>query len=300
MLANSCDKPIPLSNFLQKLDNGINPETGEIWCDCRRVKGLFLFNNNSKQIIPLKCKSYKCESCGPNKVIKFRKALTEYLKTFDFIRMWTFTQHTPDELDPKNQHENISKVWHHFIKEVRRDKSLSKKQRDFQYVKITEFTERNYVHYHVVINVFIPVLKLRAHWNNALYKVFKFVGGRGGVNIKIISNAKNCAQYLSKYVSKMLEQDFGKLRRWSKSNKISIFEKYTPTDKWTFFYSDAYGVLNLKEKSTSVRTKAENINVLSASILKRDKLLNEIYQIFFFGAQNDHKSVIDSTTIATR
>lgn len=281
LLANLSDKPIPFSKSLQDLEDGINIVTGEVVCPCQRSKGLFLFNETTKKIIPLKCKAYACPHCGPIKTIKFRVALEKYLKTFDFIRMFTFTQHTPDELDPKHQHANISKVWHEFMKNVRRDKSLSKKQRDFQYVKVTEFTERNFVHYHVVISVYMPILKLRYHWNNALYKIFGSTGGRGGINIKTMSNAKNCAQYITKYVSKMLQQDFGKLRRWSKSNKISIFEKFTPNDKWYFFYSGANGSLNLKEKSTTAHEKNENFNVFASTLLKRDKLLNEIVVLFF-------------------
>lgn len=281
LLAKSCDKPIPFYKSLQDLENGINLETGEVICSCTRSRGMFIFNETTKKIIPLKCKAYACEHCGPIKTIKFRVALEKYLKSFDFVRMFTFTQHTPENLEPAHQHENISKVWSLFMKEVRRDKTLSERQRKFQYVKVTEFTERKFVHYHVVISVFLPILTLRKHWNNALFKVFGFVGGRGGINIKTMANAKNCAAYITKYISKMLQEDFGKLRRWSKSNKISIFEKFDPVDKWHFFYISPTGSLNLKKKSTTTQYKNENFNVFSSKLLIRDKLLNEIVKIFF-------------------
>lgn len=276
------DKPIPFSNLLAKLENGINTETGEDVCKCKRTKGLYLFNKNTKEIKFLKCKSYSCDYCGAIKVRRFREALSKFLSTWDFVRMFTFTQHTPDKLDPNHQNQSISKAWQIFVKNVRRDKSLSESRRSFQYVKIVEFTQRGYIHYHVVINTYLPIQKIRAHWNNALWQVFKWVGGRGGINIKTTSNAKSCVSYLTKYLSKMTSHSFGNLRRWSKSGNVALFEVFKSDKSWIFFRQTGNGLLNLNNKSTTIRFMGQKIDLSTRKPPEEARLLGVI-NYFFYG-----------------
>jgi len=278
------DKPIPFVNLLSKLTNGINSETGEVVCKCQRTKGLYLFNKNTKEIKFLKCKSYSCEYCGAIKVRRFRDALNKYLGTWDFVRMFTFTQHTPDALCRRQQNANIAKAWAHFVKNVRRDKSLSESRRNFQYVKIVEFTQRGYIHYHVVINTYLPIKKLRYHWNNALFHVFKWIGGRGGINIKTTCTAKSCVSYLTKYLSKMTSQEFGSIRRWSKSGKVALFEVFISDKSWIFFRQTGNGLLNLNNKSVIIQFMHQKIDLSTRKPPEEARLLG-ILNYYFFGIE---------------
>lgn len=274
-------KPTPFVELLSNLTEGVDIRTGEQVCGCRRTKGLFLFNTKTKAIKHLKCKSYSCDHCGIIKVSRFRNALNKYLQSWDFIRLFTFTQHTPDALDPSHQNANISKAWQIFVKNVRRDKSLSKSRRDFQYVKIVEFTERGYIHFHVVINTYLPIKTIRRHWNEALHLVFKWVGGRGGINISTSNNARSCVSYLTKYLSKMTSHDFGNLRRWSKSGNVALFEVFTPKEKWIFFTQSGNGLLNLKNKSVTIQFMQQKIDLSTRKPPEVARLLGELNYYFY-------------------
>lgn len=267
-------------------------------CECSRTKGIFFFEPATSKIIKASCKAYICDICGPRKVAKFRTALTKYLNSFEFIRLFTFTQHTPDNLGTEKQNDLFSKAWALFVKEVRRDKSLSKKQRKFQYVRVVEFTNRGYLHAHVCINTFLPILKIRNHWNTALYSVFGEIGGRGGINIKTISNQKHVANYLTKYLAKSAKHVFGNVRRWSKSNNISIFEKFESTGKWFSFSCNANGVLNLNIKSITPQKIDGKFYVSISEIFKKQKILNSLIEVLSQKAQNSLSVNFDSIGIA--
>lgn len=248
-------------------------------CHCERAKGIFFFDYTNKKIIKASCKAYICPICGPRKIARFRVALQKYLNGFSFIRLFTFTQHTPDNLNVEFQNENLSKVWEIFIKELRRSKTLNPKQKKVQYVKVAEFTERGYIHYHVCFDTYLPILQIRTLWNNALATVFPALGNRGGINIKTIANSKHVANYLTKYMVKSCEKDFGNIRRWSKSNKVSIFEKWENPNKVFFLSFGSSGLLNLNVKSTTPQKKDGKFNVSITSLLEKQKILDELLDL---------------------
>ena len=73
-----------------KKDFLLDKKTGEI-CDCVRAKSVRLVSHVTGNIHFVRCKTYKCESCGIAKKIKIQQKLNEFLESCDFIRMWTFT-----------------------------------------------------------------------------------------------------------------------------------------------------------------------------------------------------------------
>lgn len=247
-------------------------------CECERSKGIFFFDYTNKKIIKAGCKAYICPICGPRKIARFRTALQKYLNTFQFIRLFTFTQHTPDELDPNYQNLNLSKVWEIFIKELRRDKELNPKQRNVQYVRVVEFTERGYLHYHVCFDAFLPILKIRQIWNNALATIFKSYGSRGGINIKTIANSKHVANYLCKYMVKSAEKEFGKIRRWSKSNKITLFEKFVSPNEIYFVHFSSSGLLNLNVKSITPQKVDGKFDILPMQALRKSIIFDSLLE----------------------
>lgn len=259
---SECDKPISETSNIKFEVSEISSDSVNQVCKCERAKGLFLINCKSHEVKKLNCKAYCCDYCGKYKVMKFRKALSNYVKHWDFIRLFTFTQHTPSSLNVEYQQKNISKVWALFVKEIRRCPQLSNRQKSFQYVKIVEFTKRHYVHFHVVIDTFLPILILRRLWNESLFKVFGVTGGRGGINVTVSQNHKSCVSYLTKYLSKMSRETFRNLRRWTKSGKVALFEVYQSPDKWIFFSLSEFGKLNLKNISTTTQIGAMKFDVL--------------------------------------
>lgn len=255
----SIAKPNAFYQIHRDLVDGVNLDTGELVCGCRRTQGMYLFNKETKKIKYVNCKAYICEFCGVLKIQRFRNALKMYLSSWKFIRLFTFTQHTPDKLSVVKQNKNFAKAWQIFVKNVRRDKSLSKKQLNFQYVKIVEFTERGYLHYHVVIDNFLPIKVIRKIWDEALYSVFGYIGGRGGINIKVTQNSNSCVKYLTKYITKMSSKKFVNLRRWSKSGKVALFEVFVSDKNWIFFRLTVDGVLNLNNKSITIQKPPSNL-----------------------------------------
>jgi hypothetical protein len=247
-------------------------------CECERAKGIFFFDYTNKKIIKASCKAYICPTCGPRKISRFRTALQKYLNTFSFIRLFTFTQHTPDELNIEFQNKNMSKVWELFIKELRRSKKLTKKQKNAQYVRVVEFTERGYIHFHICFDTFLPILHLRELWNNALATIFPYYGNRGGINIKTIANSKHVANYLTKYMVKSAEKEFGNIRRWSKSNKISIFEKFVNPNEVYFLVFDSSGLLNLNVKSITPQKKDGKFIVSPSELLRKSIIFDALLE----------------------
>lgn len=247
-------------------------------CECERSKGIFFFDYTNKKIIKASCKAYICPVCGPRKIARFRTALQKYLNTFKFIRLFTFTQHTPDELNPEFQNKNLARAWEIFIKELRRSKKLTKSQRRTQYVRVVEFTERGYLHYHVCFDAFLPILTIRAIWNDALATVFKTYGSRGGINIKTIANSKHVANYLTKYMVKSAMKEFGNIRRWSKSNKISIFEKFVNPNEIYFLNFSSSGLLNLNVKSVTPQKKDGKFDILPSELLRKSIIFESLLE----------------------
>ena len=115
---------------------------------CLRCDGLFFVNVITGEKVEARCKSYSCDFCGPKKAFKLECALEKYFSKF--MRMWTFNVRThlfdkhPDGIFA------ISEVWRRFITYLRRNNALSKKEQSFSYVKVLEFTKRNYPHFHVL------------------------------------------------------------------------------------------------------------------------------------------------------
>lgn len=207
-----------------KTDFLLDKETGEI-CNCVRAKNIRLVSHVSGKIHFVKCKTYKCESCGTAKKIQIQNKLQEFLNTCEYIRMWTFT--ISSKFTSLEENSAIwSKAWRRFITELRRDFALSVKQRKTSYFRVAELHQSGYIHYHVCVNQYLPVQIIRALWQKCVAYALGYYpkNAFANVNIKQISSAKAAAKYVSKYLEKGIAKvEYNNILRTSKSRDLPVF-----------------------------------------------------------------------------
>lgn len=212
---------------------------------CPKLGRYAIVNQNSGEVVQLPCKTYACPVCGPKKAYKLQKAIEDRLDLMDKVRLVTFTVRTTAFAHPKHCVMLIGEIWRRFINNLRRDPRLSKPQKNFQYIKVVEFTKKMFPHFHVFVDKYIPWLIIQYHWNNAINKVAKDKGKNGHVNVKHICSKKNASRYVAKYVlktaqefdekiGKLYGQDRKKLKLYTKSGGMKLFYESESIDPWIF------------------------------------------------------------------
>lgn len=212
---------------------------------CPNLGMYHIVNTRTGELVQLPCKRYACPSCGPKKAYKLRKALQNKFECFDYVRMFTFNYRTTIFANPTHANKRSGEIWRRFINNVRRDKTLHHSLRNFQYVKIVEFTKSGYPHYHVLVDRYLPIQILANHWRHAINVVCRNSGYNGSVNAKGIKTAKNAAYYVVKYVmktandfegnlDKLFEYKRCKLKLYTKSSLMKLFFPYSSIDRWEF------------------------------------------------------------------
>lgn len=220
----------------------VNKKTREA---CPNLGIYHIVNTTTGEIVQLPCKKYACPVCGPRKAYKLRKALENRFDTMDYMRLFTFNFRTTIFKNPKHAILRASEVWRRFINNVRRDKTLHHSLRDFQYIKMIEFTKAGYPHYHVLTDRYLPVGILANHWRHAINIVCHNSGYNGSVNAKGIKTSKNASRYVVKYVLKTATEFDGfldkffeyrrcKLKLYTKSGLMRLFYPYSSLHRWEF------------------------------------------------------------------
>lgn len=229
---------------------------------CPNCFGYYIRNHVTGEIVRLGCNRYDCSHCGKIKAWKFKKALKKYLDTFKLIKFWTFNVRTTSFYNAPQWNRMSGEVWRRFINNIRRNKELTKFQRTFQYVKVAEFTQKGYIHFHVVINCYLPHAVVYKAWNDAISIVFDLPliydqngklneNSLGGVNIIQIPNSKTASNYLTKYLLKASAEITQKselilgiarkrIRLYTKSNKVAFFPKKHGANAWLFINAGAF------------------------------------------------------------
>lgn len=201
---------------------------------CQRSNNSYLINIETKQAVQSHCKAYHCKECGPIKASKLRKALTNYLSTWPTISFWTVTIRQDKNTNIDLHHKQLRECWRRFLIYVRRDLSLSPKCRKMKFIKVVEEHINGFIHYHLAVDCFFPYQQANNIFSAIVEKVTGMTGKNSNIHIKSIPNVKKVASYITKYVVKMSLKLAIKLRRYSKSNGITLFP-LKPTDKnWIF------------------------------------------------------------------
>lgn len=242
-----------------KMEEQINP--------CKRISYLKFVDTETGELHNVKCKCYACEHCGRIKIIKLTNAIEDWLKSHDKIRMWTFTLTTKFANTSVEHRKQLQKVWHHFMRNLRRCNALSTKQKSLQYVRVAEFHskyEKNSLiekrvrgmHYHCFFTEYLHWQTVSQLWELACESVIDSKVKLGHVNVRSHSlSAKQASRYVAKYVMKSVTDSLQKIKRWSKSGKVALFAKVEIVAKGKFKIVDLReeNDLNLYSLSTTAQ-----------------------------------------------
>lgn len=251
-----------------------NIEVGENFKKCPRCLGLYVFAPVTGEIYNVSCNTYACEVCGTRKKRKLEKGLTEYLKGWKHIRLFTFTVKTSLFGSRAKAPSKLSAIWRYFMTALRRNQQLSEKQRQVQFVRVVEFHKSGFPHLHVLMSEYLPWIIVQSLWNLAVASILKSFGKSGHCNIRHSFQAEGGARYVAKYVWKTandlktmdLRKDDGtsfKMRLWSKSSKVKIF--ISKVGEYRFFFVDSKkSPLNLSlVRISSQLTVSDFIQIMS-------------------------------------
>jgi len=190
---------------------------------CERSNGWNVVNFIDGRSYELNCNSYSCRECGPRKVIKLRKALSQYLIRWDKIRFWTFTISSSD-FDSQWDHLNVLReAWQRLVTYLHRSYAITRSQRNFNYVKVFEPHKSGFFHLHCFINVFLPWKVVNNIWESICKELLSTDGHCAGSYVKNCPNAKFAAYYVSKYVLKSAQEISYYFGRYSTSRNIKLF-----------------------------------------------------------------------------
>ena len=203
---------------------------------CPRCQGLFFYNPDTSEILKMRCKTYACPYCGGKKAKSLELGIIKFLSNWKHIRLFTFTYRTGifKELSFQEINKKSSEIWHYFITYLRRYPALNKLQKQFDYIRVVEFTKKEFPHFHVFISQYLPWQVVQACWNSAINTVFESSGKNGHVDIKHSHNATSAGRYVVKYVMKAVREfPIGRsFRLYSKSSKVTLFETFKSSGKF--------------------------------------------------------------------
>jgi DNA-directed RNA polymerase subunit RPC12/RpoP len=229
------DSSVLLEQNLNELSDYFEYECYKLFLThCPKCDGLYLYNKTTSDVINVSCKSYSCPYCGYRKLFKLKKGIEKVLGNYQHIRLFTFTFRTSVFGSPEHCLQKSSEIWRRFINNLRRCQALTTEQRNVQFIRVLELTYRGFVHYHVFMLDYIPWSVAQGLWNNAINTVMVSNGKNGHVNIRHSFTAQQAAKYVSSYVTKTIQKLRGKLRVWSKSNGITVFEPRVVTGEYVF------------------------------------------------------------------
>lgn len=241
----------------------LDKETGEI-CNCVRAKNIRLVSHVSGKVHFVRCKTYKCESCGTAKKIKVQQKLQEFLDTCDYIRLWTFT--ISSKFSSLEENAKLwSIAWRRFVTELRRCDELNVVQKRVSYFRVAEIHKSGYIHYHVCLNKFLPVQIIRNLWRRCVAYALGYYpqNAFANVNIKLITESKTAAKYVSKYLEKgIAAEEYNDILRTSKSRDIPAFfpRKISVTEFVVLSEQDAFAYsLYVRSKMNYVSANLERI-----------------------------------------
>lgn len=234
---------------------------------CPNCKTNFIVNTKTGEMVRLGCKRYDCPVCGKYRAFRLSKALKSYFKTFKTIRMMTLTFRTSIFANPHHCAMMSSKIMRYFTTYMRRADYAHKREQGFQYVRIAEFTENGFLHYHILIDRYLRWQTVCTAWNRAINTVMGIKGlftahtrdemkdnpifqkdmenyngsvnfqsskSQKYINIDGTISAKNAANYVVKYVVKAAK-DFREKFALLYANEARRFKLYTKSAQICLF-----------------------------------------------------------------
>lgn len=241
---------------------------------CPKCRGKFLFCFSTGEIKEAFCKAYSCPVCGNYKKYQLEKAINDYVKSWDAVRMWTFTfsSHIFDGLNLEERIKKASTIWKTFRDLLARDIYASHFVKKFQYIKIMELQKNGSPHYHALLDRFVYHATMQRIWQKAISYHTKHKGSPGGVEVEGNISKRIAGKYITKYITKQLTDIKENIlfRRWSKSGKGSMFAKKEVSGEWGFIhlYSSSVSITSTIEFAIWQREEVKNAIIPLFPILK--------------------------------
>jgi hypothetical protein len=238
------------------------------------ARGIKFLHTPTGRSCDIPCNKYSCPVCGKKKAKILYKAIHTWLMQFDKIRMWTLTLSGSVVQDNYEHYKILQECWRRFITEIRRNKYLSEKQRNIQYVRVAELHEGHHssnsevknigkVHFHVFVTEYIEVKFVQSIWNHILQELTGQQCKVGNVNMMMIPNAEVAAHYVTNYVLKSAKLLEAKQKKWTKSGKVSIMTKRISSGEWMIINMSIPLEDNFLEAAPASYYNFKNISVTS-------------------------------------
>jgi len=183
----------------------------------------------------LKCKSWGCEFCNPER----RKRLIAQVLSGNPTKFITLTV-SPDVCEsPEERHALLAHSWKVIVKRMRRRFP----KREVEYFSVTEATERGEPHLHIVGRFpFVPQSTF-SEWMSEL-------ANSPIVFIERVRGTRKLVNYLAKYIGKEPAK-FGNAKRYFYSGKYMPEDDYQPSEprieggQWSVFRDSMDAFLRL-------------------------------------------------------
>lgn len=172
-------------------------------------------NTVTVNVHPLLCHSYYCKKCNSIRRAKIYDSLCKWAKGRR-LRFLTLT-YAHDETAEAIVNR-CSKDWNKFLLYLKRDGY------EFNYFKVIEFTKADYVHFHFLVDVYVPQATLTRIWRDVTGHSYityaEDTFGTGRMKRKGINTTQDAINYLLKYITKSFQgtQDYFvafRIRRYS-------------------------------------------------------------------------------------
>jgi hypothetical protein len=242
---------------------------------CERLKDFIIINlDNGERAVP-NCKAYSCPECGPKKVAKLKYCIYEELQKWNQVRLWTFTLSFNVGGTIEKHYKILQECWRRLNIYMRRNKSITKDQRQYRYIKLIEEHKSGYIHFHVLLDKFLPQKIVQTCWENIIQDITKTNRHTGQVWVKGNLTPENGAYYVTKYVSKAIKDIGIKARRYSVSIDGKLFPTKEKDGTWIFFH--------YRKNLHDVSTEIISLGFPSLVLFEHNFTINKNYDINLTG-----------------
>lgn len=160
--------------------------------------------------------------------------------------------------------ERQKKDFNKFINHLRKNYD-----KNFTYLKIIEFTKKNYIHFHILLDIFIPIQLIQSIWKKLTGSYIAF--------ITKVNSHRHAINYVMKYLSKTFHHEANKLyfiyklRRFSFSK--NAFEKHEKPKSNFIMLDEFFSYLDLNNSNDT------NLKIQIRNILKSHFFFDESFEI---------------------
>lgn len=166
-------------------------------------------DGNWLRVVPVRCKCWQCETCGPIQLHKLRRRIAEGNPDM----LLTLTCKPRDEEFPADAARRMMDAWKILRKRWQRRHSL----KALPFFLIVEATKKGWPHFHIALRApFVEQKWLSAEWEQ--------LTGAHRVDVRRIRNPRGAIRYLTKYLTKSPAR-FSRVQRFSSSRNWSQAEQ---------------------------------------------------------------------------